>query len=252
MIDLPLVFLGGLLGSAHCVGMCGGFAVLLGGGARSAGGNLARQCVYSLGRIFTYAVLGAAVGYVGLRLAAGLPQVVYAQAALGLLAGTLLVVVGLAAAGAIPRGLFESARRLVGLESKRHAMSTSGPACLAGGILGAYLRAPGWGNVFLAGVFTGFLPCGLVYGFLALAGSTASLTSGAATMAVFGMGTVPLMVLAGSGASLLSMVTRQRLLRLAAWCVVLTGVISLARGVMALDRETPAVEPPCPMCSADS
>ncbi len=83
---------------------------------------------------------------------------------------------------------------------------------------------------------TGLLPCGLVYGFLALACSTASLPRGAATMAAFGLGTVPLMVLTGTGASLVSMVTRRRLLRFAAWCVVLTGIVSLARGTMALDR----------------
>ena len=89
MIGLPLVFLGGLLGSAHCVGMCGGFALLIGSGARSARANLARQIVYSLGRIFTYSACGAAVGYAGLRLSDDLPSVVNAQALLAIVAGAV-------------------------------------------------------------------------------------------------------------------------------------------------------------------
>jgi sulfite exporter TauE/SafE len=125
-------------------------------------------------------------------------------------------------------------------------------ACLGVGLLATFLRAGGWGNVFLAGVFTGFLPCGLVYGFLALACSTASLPAGAMTMAAFGMGTVPLMVLTGSGASLVSSASRQRILRLAAWCVVLAGAISLARGIDALAAAARASDPACPLCAAES
>ena len=53
MIELPLVFLGGLLGSAHCVGMCGGFALTIGLGARDVAANVCRQLVYTAGRIFT-------------------------------------------------------------------------------------------------------------------------------------------------------------------------------------------------------
>ncbi len=179
------------------------------------------------GRIFTYVFLGGALGYAGLRLAEDLPLVVRAQAILALVAGATLVVVGLISAGVLPRRL-PSIMRRHGVPS-----AAPGPACLASGLLGAFLRSSGWGNVFLAGVFTGFLPCGLVYGFLALACSTASFPAGAATMAAFGLGTVPLMLLVGSGGSLVSLVTRQRLLRAAAWCVVIAGMISLARGVSA-------------------
>ncbi|MEX2112896.1 MAG: sulfite exporter TauE/SafE family protein [Pirellulales bacterium] len=246
MLELPLVFLGGLLGSAHCVGMCGGFALLIGSGVRSVHSNVARQAIYSLGRIFTYVVLGGALGYAGLRLAQDLPLVVRAQSVLALVAGATLVVVGLISAGVLPRRLPTVLRRW------GSTSSTPGPSCLATGLLGSFLRAPGWSNVFLAGVFTGFLPCGLVYGFLALACSTASFPLGAATMAAFGLGTVPLMVLVGSGGSLMSVVTRQRLLRVAAWCVVIAGMISLARGVSAWTADTQAGAPDCPLCAQES
>jgi sulfite exporter TauE/SafE len=243
MIELPLVFLGGLLGSSHCVGMCGGLAVAIGGSA-GLRRNFARQLVYSLGRIFTYAALGGGLGYAGLRLAEDLPAVIRAQGTLAIAAGVLLVAFGLIAAGVVPRRW----RRVVGAGSN----ATVGPACLTGGLIGAFLRAPGWGSIFLAGVFTGFLPCGLVYGFLALACSTASFTAGLATMAAFGLGTVPLLVLTGTGVSLVSIVTRRRLLRAAAWCVVLAGLVSLARGALALTAETAAGPPPCPACGPAS
>ena len=70
MIELPLVFLGGLLGSAHCVGMCGGFAVSIGIGSRGLASNLRRQLVYTAGRIFTYSFFGIVAGYAGLWIAA--------------------------------------------------------------------------------------------------------------------------------------------------------------------------------------
>ncbi len=57
MIELPLVLLGGLLGSSHCIGMCGGFAISIGLGNRRLSSHVLRQLVYSSGRVFTYAFL---------------------------------------------------------------------------------------------------------------------------------------------------------------------------------------------------
>jgi sulfite exporter TauE/SafE len=88
--------------------------------------------------------------------------------------------------------------------------------------------------VLIAGVLTGFLPCGLVYGFLALASSSASVAVGLIIMVLFGLGTAPLLILAGAGASLLSFARRQSLLRASAVCVCLTGLVSIARGVLFL------------------
>src|SRR5690606_2384539 len=51
MIEWSLIFLGGLLGSAHCIGMCGGFAIAIGAGATRWSSNALRQVIYSLGRI---------------------------------------------------------------------------------------------------------------------------------------------------------------------------------------------------------
>ncbi len=247
MIELPLIFLGGLLGSAHCVGMCGGFALLVGAPAPRLSANVVRQLIYSVGRIFTYCAFGAVVGYGGLRLSEDLSGVVNVQAAIAIGAGLLLITQGLISAGVLGRAvrLVQAATgKAIGLS----LVAGSGAGCLSGGLLGAFLRDRRLGHVFMAGVFTGMLPCGLVYAYVALAGSTSDLIGGMATMAAFGLGTVPLMVLTGSGSTLLSMAGRQRLLELAAWCVVLTGVISIARGVGFLDLPGWHEPAGCPLC----
>jgi sulfite exporter TauE/SafE len=248
MIELPLVFLGGLLGSAHCVGMCGGFALVIGSRARGAAGNVGRQAVYSLGRIFTYAVFGATVGYAGLRLTE-LATLVNVQAVLAIVAGVLLIVQGLLSAGVLRARLIYA---LVGGTGGSAAVAPyrAAPAlCPAGGMLGTFLRSGALSHVFLAGMITGFLPCGLVYAYVALATSAGDMLGGAVTMAAFGAGTVPAMILTGSGASLVSLAGRRRMLRVAAWCVVLVGAISLARGFGFL--ELPGWHSPggCPACA---
>lgn len=234
MIELPLVFVAGILGTAHCLGMCGPFVLAIGGGATGWSGALIRQLAYTAGRIFTYSVLGAAAGFGGARLAAIAPALVNLPAVLAIAAGLLLVYQGLKAAGWLPR-----------------IFRTGGPAsatsCLAGGLLGQFLRQPGSSGAFLAGLFTGLLPCGLLYGMLALATSTHSILLGGLTMAVFGLGTAPLLIAAGLGGRLLGLASRRWLYAAAAWCLVLTGAVSVARGVSYLSLPSrPA--PGCPLC----
>jgi sulfite exporter TauE/SafE len=230
--DWLLIFAGGLLGSSHCVGMCGGFVLALGGTGRSPTANVLRQLAYGLGRVFTYATAGVAAGYGGGRLVAETRSLMNAQALLSIAAGLLLLVQGLSAAGVL-----------------RPGVRSSGGACLGPGLFGSLLRETRLRSVFLGGVVNGLLPCGLVYAYLALAASSGSLWRGAATMALFGLGTMPLLVLLGScGGSLLSLAGRRLLLRGAAWCVVATGVITLWRGLGCLPWFTGTLSEGCPMC----
>jgi uncharacterized protein len=219
MIELPLVFLGGLLGSAHCIGMCGGFAVGIGLGSSGLAANVQRQLVYTCGRIFTYAFFGVAAGYAGYWMAGRARMWINAQAVLSAIAGIVLVTEGLRALGIVPRRFW--AKRAGGTAP-----------CLAGTFVGPFLTSSRWSDVLLAGVFTGFLPCGLVYGYLALASSSANVVEGLLIMSLFGAGTAPLMILAGAGGSLLSHAARRNLMRVSAVCVALTGLISIARGVL--------------------
>jgi sulfite exporter TauE/SafE len=60
-----LIAAGGLLGSGHCIGMCGGFALMLRANRRGLAANVGRQCLLSLGRLFSYSFGGALSGYAG-------------------------------------------------------------------------------------------------------------------------------------------------------------------------------------------
>lgn len=232
MIDLPLVFAAGLLGSAHCLGMCGAFALSVGSGAAGLGAGLVRQVVYTLGRVFTYAFLGAVVGGLGRTAAAEMSNWIDALAWLGIAAGMVLAVQGCHSAGWLPA---------------RAAKGASAVGCLAAGSFGGLLRS-GLPGVFVAGLGTGLLPCGLVYGLLALAASRGSVGGGLATMAVFGAGTAPLMMATGMGGSMISLAGRKRLLRFAAMCLLLSGILAITRGVYALAR--PEAGSACPACAA--
>lgn len=237
MVELPLVFLSGVLGSAHCVGMCGGFALSIGSGAPSAAANLRRQAVYSAGRVSTYAFLGALAGYGGWRVTTGqVNHWVNAQALLAIFAGVLLVAQGLIAAGWWP---------------KRRRAASAVTACLASSALATFLKSPGLSNVLIAGVLTGFLPCGLVYAFLALATSSGHVGLGLLTMVSFGLGTVPVMVLTGCGGSLMTVALRRRVFQAAAWCVVVAGMMSIARGTGYLDLPGWHEPTGCPACAAE-
>lgn len=230
MIEWPLLVVSGLLGSAHCLGMCGPFVLTIGSSSTHVADNLRRQAAWSAGRIFTYAVLGAAAAFLGSRLCTVLADWVNVPAVLAIAAGGLLVVQGLAAAG---------------VRLKRGA--TAAAWCPGGSGVRALLAARGLPDVFLAGLFTGFLPCGLLYGMLALAASTHDVARGLATMVAFGLGTVPALLLAGLGGSLLGAAGRRNLHAVAAWCLVATGLVSIVRGAGYVSF---AGEPAgCPLCA---
>ena len=233
MMEWPLILMGGLLGSSHCLGMCGGFALSVGMGSPTFLANLRRQLVYSSGRLVTYAFLGSLAGFTGFHLVQKTLPWPNIQAGLSIFAGSLLVWQGMRATGLLPR---------------RNVIGQADGGCLAGSFFKTFLTAPGLLNVFLAGLLTGFLPCGLVYAFLAMAFSTGDLFLGIAVMVLFGLGTVPMMVLAGCGTVLLNLTLRKHMFRLAAWCVLLTGVLTIARGAGVLDRPDPGIAPKCPMC----
>jgi sulfite exporter TauE/SafE len=215
--------------------MCGGFALTIGVHSDRMRANLRRQAVYSAGRVMTYVFCGAIAGVAGMRLARSAVSLVNMQSVLAIVAGLLLVWQGLRASG----------WRFPGLR----AQAAPAAPCLAGSALRTFLTAPDLTSVFLAGLMTGFLPCGLVYAHLALASASGGLASGIATMGAFGAGTVPLMVVTGLGSRLLPLAARRRLLTWAACCVVITGALSIYRGAAAIVRSQEAGAPRCPHCA---
>lgn len=236
MSELPLIFLSGLLGAGHCVGMCGAFAVAIGWNTRGPRENLIRQCCYSAGRTSTYTFLGAVAGFAGQQLQFKLGFLSSVQSILSIVAGVLLIGAGLAATGFFP------ARRWL-------SRITSCPAAAQ---MKALLTSPSRWSVFVAGLATGFLPCGLIYAMLILAAGSMSVGSGAVIMAVFGLGTIPMMLSTGLGSSLLSVAARSRLLRLAACSMILMGGLTVARGASQWRSNGDGDKPVCPFCEPRS
>jgi sulfite exporter TauE/SafE len=215
--------------------MCGGFALAIGLGSRDVRHNFQRQIVYSAGRIFTYTFLGLTAGWIGFWLARKAAFLVDAQGVLSILAGGLLLLQGLTALGVLRW-------------KQLGASMLRGAPCLAIPSLRSFLMSSRWRDVFVAGMLNGFLPCGLVYGYLALASSTADFLHGGAIMGLFGAGTLPIMVLTGLGATAISASLRGQLVRISAVCIAVTGIIAIARGVACFWTPTTAGSPHCPLC----
>jgi uncharacterized protein len=245
--ELALILIGSLLGSAHCVGMCGGFVLTIGMHSPNARTNLLRQLIFSLGRLLTYCFLGMIVWLGGNYLIRQGSQLFPWQAVLALAAGILLIVQGLQALGVKITAFWPKKRCS---ESAASASSNllpildqpaPGAGCGIAKLYRGLLIGGSPGHVLLAGCCTGLLPCGLVYAFLALAAGRTQAWESAAIMLVFGLGTIPLLTATGLFGGWCSIRWRKQIWRLAAICLVLSGVLSCWRGVLAWQASQPAV-----------
>ncbi len=218
----------GLLGSAHCVGMCGGFVALLSvGGGRA--GVARRQAAYFTGKTATYSLFGAIAGATGgllTELLGGIAGLV----AVGL--GLAMVGVGLALCGVAWGGASAPGARVA---------QRLGPA------IGRLVGSGSAPSLVALGALNGLLPCGLVYGMLGVAASTGGAVTGAATMAVFGVATVPALALTGMFSSRLRPESRVRMQRLAGALVVAMGLLTVVRGAGAF-VPTPHAHAPDVIC----
>ncbi|RME37394.1 MAG: sulfite exporter TauE/SafE family protein [Planctomycetota bacterium] len=219
-------FVLGLLSSAHCVGMCGGLAVTLGTGGNTFARQFVRQLIYSGGRLTTYAFLGATAGFAGFALGRSDNALIDVQRWFSVLAGALMILIGASVLGLLPFRV-----------SSKGTLGEWFASLFAG-----FLRAPRYHGAFLAGLANGFLPCGLVYAFLARAVATGGMDRGALVMIAFGLGTVPAMVSMGCGGMLLGRTVRHRILQTAAALVMVMGVVTIARG-----WTTPQSDGSCPL-----
>lgn len=187
---LIAAFMAGLLGSLHCVAMCGGYvgALAAGPGASQTRAILhvrdlaARQFVAHGGRIGAYAALGALFGSAGAA-ALGTEWVAVQR---GLYVGANLLLLALAFAIATGRSPFGALER-AGLVLYQRVMP----------IAAQVGRVPGAGARVLMGVLWGLTPCGLVYSVLPVAMLSGSAADGALVMLAFGAGTLPNLMAAG-------------------------------------------------------
>lgn len=202
-VPFVLAFLTGLVGGAHCVGMCGGFVV-----AAAAGGR--RPWLFHVGRLAGYAALGALAATAGALLDfGGQPS---RHALRHFASGALLVAFGLAFLGLLPRRWLEPGAG-VATKALDGARRVSGPSF-----------------PLLLGLATALLPCGLLYPMYAAAAGTGSPGRGAALLLAFGLGTVPLLGTLSFALDRVGIAARQRLVAAAGAAMLVLGGWMLWQG----------------------
>lgn len=246
---LVTVVIASLLGSPHCAGMCGPLTLLVAGERHA--GTAWRQVAWHAGRLVGYVTLGAVAGGVGAAIDLGggwlgLQRVALIVSGGGLVAvgiGLLLVRVGWLRRAAARPTVLTRAWSLVA-RSLRHAPTVR--------------RTAGFGAASI------LLPCGWLYAMVLTAAACGSMPLGAAVMAAFWLGSVPILAAIGVGAGLIEPL-RRRAPWLAEGVLVAVGALLLAdrlsiapprrlvdpAGLEGLARQVEALDPQAVPCCHD-
>jgi len=202
----------GLLGSFHCLGMCGPIAFALPIDRTSTFKRVSQTLLYHLGRLTTYSFIGFIFGLVGKGLyLAGFQQ------RISILMGVLMIVLIL-----IPVRIFNKYNFSKPLYSTISKVTSA---------LGKLLKKKSGKTLFSIGVLNGFFPCGMVYMALVGAIATGSSTYGALYMFIFGLGTIPLMTVAIYLGNVMSIAFRNKIQKVIPVFVVCIGLLFIVRGL---------------------
>ncbi len=219
---LYTAFILGLLGSFHCIGMCGPIAFVLPLDRTSKAKMIFQTTLYHFGRLLTYTLIGILFGIIGKGLyLAGFQQ------RLSILMGIIMILTVVIPISVFNRfSITKPIYKLIGKVKQQ---------------LGLYLNKKSNKSIFLIGFFNGFLPCGLVY--MALIGSIATSNAilGASYMFLFGLGTVPMMTLAVFTGNFLKVSLRNKIQKAIPIFVIIIGILFILRG---LGLGIPYISPP--------
>lgn len=210
MLYSALIF--GLLGSFHCVGMCGPIAFMLPVSQDNKLKKAMQVFLYHLGRLLAYSLIGLIFGLIGKSL-----NLFGLQQQLSIWVGALMIAVIL-----IPSKRFRK-------------YSITGPLTMAIGriksSLGNALKKKSPDTFLSIGFLNGLLPCGLVYMAVFGALATGSTAEGSLYMIIFGLGTIPLMTSAIYFSGMLTSLMRKRIQRFIPVFVVVIGMLFILRGL---------------------
>ena len=210
-----MAFVTGLLGTGHCIGMCGGLVSALSLSEAGRQGGWFFHLLYNLGRISTYTFIGAVVGWLGSALAY---TDRFKMVTRSLLIGSdvFVILVGLGTAG-----LF------AWLNVSK--LDFPGPMKAMTLAVAGLRRLPPAISALPLGLLFGFIPCGYLYAVAITAAQSASVATGALMLFAFGLGTAPSLLLFGGAAHWLSGRSRTWMLRIAGLVVAGMGVINLIK-----------------------
>lgn len=234
--DYLSVLLIALAGSGHCLGMCGVFSIAVAAKARSPGAVIVRHAAYQFGKATAYVFIGAVL-LLAVSLIGGAQghdagslsaprNLTHAQAILGYVAGSVMILAGLAYALEV---------RLPVVLARWWQGSA---AC---GAVQTLWQSPSLFKSVLIGWLNGFLPCGLSLTALLYLASFGSVTGLIAGAYLFGLGTLPALLIAALAGQRIGLKARR-------WMVRVSGVLLVIFGVLTLMRGNPQLD--CGHCSA--
>lgn len=219
----------GLIGSFHCIGMCGPIAIALPLKKHSTAAKIAGGLIYNLGRTLTYAILGLLFGLLGRGI-----QLAGFQQWTSILLGIIMIL------GVLFPYLFKQKINLTTL--------FSGYAGRLIKNLKKLFSNRSYQSLFGIGLLNGLLPCGLVYVAIAGAINTNQVTSGALFMVLFGLGTIPMMLLVSLAGNTISSRLRSGMRRIVPYFIVLLGILFILRGLsLGIPYISPKAEKLAPM-----
>jgi len=210
----------GLTGSLHCIGMCGPIALSLPLRGNNFAQKITAGLLYNLGRTTTYSMMGAFFGLIGQSF-----NMLGFQQLISIIMGSFMI------ASILLPSIFKN-RLKVNLNflliPLRHAIQR-------------LFKVRSYKGLFLVGLGNGLLPCGLVY--LAIAGAigVGSFYQGIAFMLIFGLGTIPLMLMISWVGNVLTTSVRNKMNKVIPYLVVVIGIIFILRG---LTLGIPYLSPP--------
>lgn len=242
-VGVAALFVVGLFGGAHCLGMCGPLVTMYGERIESDGRGptlraIRQHALFNLGRTASYAVVGALLGAlggalvdVGTLLSAG----TLVRGVSGLVVGAVVIAVGIgyAAGGAGLSG--HSVPVLGGL--------FAGVTARLGARVDQWATGPG---IVLLGGMHGLLPCPILYPAFLYALATGSAVSGGLALAALGLGTFPTLFVYGTVLDSVGPSFRRRLHRALGVAFVVAGTIPVAKGLAAFGIAVPHVPLPMP------
>ncbi|WP_111683886.1 sulfite exporter TauE/SafE family protein [Winogradskyella tangerina] len=205
-------FILGLLGSLHCVGMCGPIAFMLPVDRSNSFKKVSQIGIYHFGRLLAYSLIGLVFGLLGKSL-----YLFGVQQQLSIAIGVLMIVVVL-----IPYKTFSKYNLSKPLNRLISKVKTK---------LGQALKKKSADTYLTIGFLNGFLPCGLVYMAVFGAVATGSLLEGSYYMTLFGIGTIPLMTSAIYLGKFLNQTIKQRIQNAIPVFVVIIGALFILRGL---------------------
>ncbi|WP_425075939.1 sulfite exporter TauE/SafE family protein [Psychroserpens sp. S379A] len=210
MLWSALIF--GLLGSFHCVGMCGPIAFMLPVDRSNSFKKVTQISVYHIGRLLAYAIIGLCFGLIGKSL-----YLFGIQQQLSIVIGVLMIVVVL-----IPVQTFNKYNLSKPLYRVISKVKSS---------LGKALKKKTADTFLTIGFLNGFLPCGLVYMAVFASLTMSSAVESSLYMMLFGLGTIPLMTTAIYLGKFLNSTVKQRIQKAIPVFVVIIGLLFIIRGM---------------------